>query len=596
MIAGQQQNDYCSRSRKQRRTASGEESKLATKEAELMLQDQEYFSRLPTNILAQITARLDPADLVVLARTNKFFRNLLMSRSAAHIWRTSLKSYCGEAVRDEINVELMARSDVAFANAKILGLRAERDRAALRQWREERREYIERISECSRSLENYIRLEHMKLVNQIDCVRKERASKCVFITLRYCDERTHAATIIRIMSRLIGLGWSNEDDLYYHELWEEIRPKLLSLLEIARKFRLDKDRNARLQAIYQWLDRIRGGAPPLVTMKHSLRVDPPNEDKPNSTVDLYEPFPQRADISDWQVFQDLLTSGIPIKQFPSLLSSRRRRVKQDISTWQRQTEKHLASLVRQERRNGIPKPKVIRDSLFYAVHNPSYDAAILLRADVFFYASSGLDNYAYSYGNALKIPRSVANDHPLSPNRRMLTVFQFHSRGSLIARAFLEEMGRRDASFLEFHGTQRFCCGRCESPSLMSWEQIVNHYVFEKSEWEKMRARVSTLAEHKITYNYVHDLEPQKNPLIKLLSCDKAAALKSNQARRLTQECQCNLCDKASIKHVDSQDGMAAHIRNIHGITEPKMEHFKVKNVTFRGRNEPVPDERYIVW
>ncbi|KAG9118837.1 hypothetical protein FRC07_006451, partial [Ceratobasidium sp. 392] len=125
----------------------------------------------------------------------------------------------------------------------------------------------------------------------------------------------------------------------------------------------------------------------------------------------------------------------------------------------------------------------------------------------------------------------------------------------------------------------------------------VNHYVFEKTEWEKMRARISTFAEHSITYNYAHDLEPQKNPLIKLLSCDEAMALRIHQAQRSTQECQCNLCDKASIKHVDYQDGVVAHIQNVHGINEPKTgEHFKVNKIALKGRNEPAPDKRYIVW
>ncbi|KAG9118842.1 hypothetical protein FRC07_006447 [Ceratobasidium sp. 392] len=208
------------------------------------------------------------------------------------------------------------------------------------------------------------------------------------------------------MSRLIGLGWSNRDDLRYHEckgdtdawdalvyhpqpltedVWEVIHPELISLLEIARKRRLDNDRNTRLQEICHWLSRIRNEGPPLATMKHTLRIDPPDEEKFGSTADLDEPFPQRTDILDWQVFQDLLTAEVPIKQLCSLLNRQRGDIEQEIFTWQRRTEKHLASLVRQDCSNGIPKPQIIRDSLFYAVRNPSYDAAILLRADVFFY-------------------------------------------------------------------------------------------------------------------------------------------------------------------------------------------------------------------
>ncbi|KAG9128587.1 hypothetical protein FRC07_000020 [Ceratobasidium sp. 392] len=47
----------------------------------------EGFMKLPMDIFAQISELLSPADLVILARCNKFFRNLLLQRSAVQIWR-----------------------------------------------------------------------------------------------------------------------------------------------------------------------------------------------------------------------------------------------------------------------------------------------------------------------------------------------------------------------------------------------------------------------------------------------------------------------------------------------------------------------------
>ncbi|KAF8600103.1 hypothetical protein BDV93DRAFT_589916 [Ceratobasidium sp. AG-I] len=49
----------------------------------------EAFMNLPIEIFPEIAIYLFPLDLVVLARTNKFFRQLLMRRSAIQIWRSA---------------------------------------------------------------------------------------------------------------------------------------------------------------------------------------------------------------------------------------------------------------------------------------------------------------------------------------------------------------------------------------------------------------------------------------------------------------------------------------------------------------------------
>ncbi|KAI0029158.1 hypothetical protein K488DRAFT_12223, partial [Vararia minispora EC-137] len=45
---------------------------------------------LPLDILFEIFMRLGPADLLHLARTNKAFRNVLMSRQSAFVWKAVL--------------------------------------------------------------------------------------------------------------------------------------------------------------------------------------------------------------------------------------------------------------------------------------------------------------------------------------------------------------------------------------------------------------------------------------------------------------------------------------------------------------------------
>ncbi|KAF8597030.1 hypothetical protein BDV93DRAFT_527716 [Ceratobasidium sp. AG-I] len=47
---------------------------------------------VPTEVLTEIALRLMPGDIVMLARVNKFFRSLLMRRSAAYVWRGAMQN------------------------------------------------------------------------------------------------------------------------------------------------------------------------------------------------------------------------------------------------------------------------------------------------------------------------------------------------------------------------------------------------------------------------------------------------------------------------------------------------------------------------
>ncbi|KAG9077996.1 hypothetical protein FRC06_008597, partial [Ceratobasidium sp. 370] len=122
-------------------------------------------------------------------------------------------------------------------------------------------------------------------------------------------------------------------------------------------------------------------------------------------------------------------------------------------------------------------------------------------------------------------------------------------------------MGQPDASFLEFRGIRRFSCGRCGSFTLGSWEGIVNHYIMEQIKWEKMQARIPTFTELDIAYNYAHELTPQHGPLVTLLTAE--AATSKLQAQLSARECQCRLCDRASVKYVDHECSTKTHIQNV---------------------------------
>ncbi|KAG8732742.1 hypothetical protein FRC11_011165 [Ceratobasidium sp. 423] len=47
---------------------------------------------LPVELFTEVTRHLSPTDIISLSRSNKFFRGILMQRSAGHIWRTALQN------------------------------------------------------------------------------------------------------------------------------------------------------------------------------------------------------------------------------------------------------------------------------------------------------------------------------------------------------------------------------------------------------------------------------------------------------------------------------------------------------------------------
>ncbi|CAE6397280.1 unnamed protein product [Rhizoctonia solani] len=103
---------------------------------------------MPIDIFTEIASHLLPGDIINLARSNKFFRNLLMHRSAMHIWHGAMKnvkrlpacpegmsepyylsllfsktcSMCGGAVRGEMDPMLLVRLCGPCRNANLTPL------------------------------------------------------------------------------------------------------------------------------------------------------------------------------------------------------------------------------------------------------------------------------------------------------------------------------------------------------------------------------------------------------------------------------------------------------------------------------------------
>ncbi|KAG8717328.1 hypothetical protein FRC09_014437 [Ceratobasidium sp. 395] len=473
-------------------------------------------------------------------------------------------------------------------------LKASGDNSALQLWQSDQAKYVQHKTKHSSDLDNYFISRLNNDWEQRERARKTRKSE--------------------IQSRLHALGWSRKDDMHFwsgdkdgkawyalidqpkpltERGWEKIKPKLTTLLEKNRRQNSDFKKANWARAICEELAKYR----PTSTMRKPFRIHPIKiEDKSNAGPDLAAPFPQSVDVSRYELVHSLVETEFPLKDIAKVIQERTEEIEQEVSAWQRRSENYFIGLIQETNLSQVSKSKVLRVSQDNSPYELSSNATLLLRADSFFRAGSGRAEYAYSYGNAMNLPRSD-KDVRFASLDGQLSTFDFHSKGSSIARALLAEIGSPDASFLDFSGIRRFLCGRCGSSTLMSWEEIINHYLSEEIEWEKNQPLVPIFAKLEIAYNHVHVLTPQNSPLVRLLNATEASAFETNEDSWSKKESLCRLCDRASVKRVNSEANMIAHIRSAHGITEPSStEHFKVKNVALQPRKTRVPDHEYLVW
>ncbi|KAG8724431.1 hypothetical protein FRC09_018719 [Ceratobasidium sp. 395] len=487
------------------------------------------------------------------------------------------------------------RSEVAFVKGKMSELATSNDKKSLELWISEQKQYLGCRETYSEALRDYLDNNKSEKEDQLSCLREAHASE--------------------VISRLRSLGWTNTDDMNFDgsadakawaalvyqpkiltdRVWKSMWPKLVSLLDKNRKRRLKRERAWRLQCICFKITDLRSGEP-LACMKKSLQVGQPDAlEEHDPSVSLPTPFPQEIDIGRWEVAQNLADTEFPVEKTAEMILEHDNEIWQAVRTWQRITESYFASLVRQQYTNTqLPKPQIVQDLLDESFHKLSGDAAILLRADSFFRADSGIADYAYSYGNALGVTR-LEEDKRFSSLDAQLSTFRLHSRASNIARVMLQEMGRPDASFLEFSKIQRFSCGRCGDFLSKSWEEIVNHYLLEEAQWEKRKA---DFAKVEIAYNHTHVLTPQSSPLTRLLTHEEAAALRREiPVYWYNRKHQCILCDWAGVKYVNSRKYVIVHIQNVHGIAEPEsLNHIRAKNATLKQPDTRSPNYSEIVW
>ncbi|KAJ1300168.1 hypothetical protein OPQ81_011920 [Rhizoctonia solani] len=358
------------------------------------------------------------------------------------------------------------------------------------------------------------------------------------------------------------------------EVWNELNPELVFLLEAYRESRLNKERDERridrLDCLPQLLSTLERQTPPLISFEIGEYGNPRSSRTRTVTQELA--FPDMVDTLRWPVVKSLLEADTTADEFEQAFYSHRAEIDALVVEWRNKLHKRMVDT--------IPRPDgdILRPVLTINNSNPFQDlpdeTKLLLRADSLFLISSS-STRALTYKDILHLTRSdsysLMNLGIIRPEKPLdiesISNFPL-ARGA--AQALLKSMGCPDASYLELEG--QWVCGRCHDPEPRTWTQMVEHYVQEQLLYFDVRADIRRM---NIVYHELHnpDLFTDR-PMIKYMS---TTVLDEEFAQLRGQVRQCKICAKSPIRRdVRGREGkVLKHLLDAHDIRDPKFrEHY----------------------
>ncbi|CAE6467598.1 unnamed protein product [Rhizoctonia solani] len=650
--------------KRQRATTSSTKGVVRKKHVRGKLGGLAGLVNMPIDIFTEIASHLLPGDIVSLARSNKFFRNLLMHRSAMHIWHGAMRnvpglpacppgmsephylsllfsktcSMCGGVARGRMDPVLLVRLCGPCRNANLVSLddlpvalmslisrsatsapATKRRSAGLFVLREEFTRVLAEYEEKKQSTST-LDAWNKERKEIVEKRRKQAQELTSFLLACELDRETElenakTARLSEIKRRLTKKGWSEKEMEFgwwsskqrdwnalvfqpkplTDRIWANIQPKLISFLETNREERLRVERDARKTSRWARLSELLMGIKTQNASKLRFEVQrqAPSSSGPKTTttVILQAPFPDFTCTLEWPVVKNLYETDSTAMEMKVKFEEHQEEIEALITEWQNKIQSHFANLVRDgsEVQGAILQPTTIvcaNDSDPFA--DMSDDLKLLLRADTLFYKPSlplslkrplTYDTVIRTEGlmgryNALSTGITTASTTPKLDHMR------FYTEAQEIARSLLADMGKPGASYVEMKGVGTdFTCGRCHVAEPKTWEELVQHYIEQKQLFDNIQQRASSSSHVGITYNNVHDPELYTDrPMVKYYST--TVSQEGGLGTGSRQVCQ--LCEKlpGANKVIGSKPDILAHLRDVHGVAEPKVdEHYAAQKL-----------------
>ncbi|KAG9116822.1 hypothetical protein FRC07_007425, partial [Ceratobasidium sp. 392] len=489
-----------------------------------------------------------PRDIIALSRSNKFFRNLLMNRSAIHIWHGAMRnipglppcppdmsephylaliyarncSMCGVTVSRRMDEMLRVRLCPACRNDSLISisrvsfeihnlvLSSSKIMPSKRRWDWDSHTFKSDVKEVQARLDEFkafddqLGLEKWKETRQEELsARRAQARELIAFLDGVEEDRDAELSGLRherrqeIHRRLLEHGWEEEDlEFPYYKrrdwdalveqpkpltnrIWENLRPKLIPLLEANREDRLKQEKAERMRDCRECLDEYLSGiknerepildvtirVPVIPVLNAAHTSDSPTSNIEPSTVYIKHigVFPEIVDALEWDTMQDLLEKDLPAGDMLDLVDAVRPEIVGKIYYWIHNVDTHLAGLLRQGREEDelsaeVPELTlpVVGDSSTDPFEDVTSDQKLLLRADSLFMSNRIGDRQpplvydalvAFGYRTQMNLDLSRAWRPSKAPLD--LSKFKRHTKAQAVARMLLEHVGKPNATFLE---------------------------------------------------------------------------------------------------------------------------------------------------
>ncbi|CAE6456772.1 unnamed protein product [Rhizoctonia solani] len=446
-------------------------------------------------------------------------------------------------------------------------------------WAAEKREILSRRLKHARELTDFLHIIDLAREAEIEDTKAERQEE--------------------IERRLEELGWTTEDmDFDYpgctqqrewldmisqlkvltERVWSTLQPKLVVLLEANRERRVVVERRQReferRTCLSEWFGVIKKRDNFTVEFQpHEVATTSTSGSDKAISVSYEEPFPSLAQLLNCPVVLDLYETDAPAAEMEAKFEKHRHTIEIFITEWKSRIQGHFIKLLpKGTKKISIPS-QVARNKEPSPLATIRNELKPLLRADNFFSATSLFGHVETSmYESVLRAedlmgtPPSIGTVWPQEPPS--LEHIRWDPEASKIARALVTSIGKANASYLEMTDRAIYACGRCHDTEVMTWENMVRHYVHQQ-EFYAIIQNDSELSEAGVVCNNAHDLKFRtKDPLVRY---------STTQTNDKHDQFVCKLCAKSIDldEVVASEASMLKHLSAVHGITKPKVnEHY----------------------
>ncbi|CAE7148460.1 unnamed protein product, partial [Rhizoctonia solani] len=582
---------------------------------------------LPVEVLIEVARYVHPLDLIMLARVNKFFRELLMDKRSALIWRSSRGnmpelppcpdevsepqyaamifakrcSTCGGYAPREMNPILMIRLCSYCWVEELVDANRVTDRSLLsvigapvpgqsRSWKpwclyNEARAVKLKLDELTEAgdeeaLQQW-KAERHKLVE----AKRKNAVPLERWLVKREQERARDRNDLKVThkkeieSRLIKLGWVQGDFLCY-DRWrrKQWNSMLLSTKALTDKVwdnllprllgHLELNRDERLA---RECSRRRGARQNAIyKWFETTRNHQPSFARTMSTGDANRPgvlrpaFPALSEAYEWPEYIALIENDVPHEQFLVDFEERKPEFQQSITDWRHELEARLIAMLPDD------------------THLPNFDPSPFTMTAGVGKSVKPLDALPEDTQKLLRAD-AIFTTSPLN-NRSVLYFYPHSFRWSTIdttklihyskaqefAQVLLRDLDIPNASYLGLKALGRvFRCGRCPQAIVgnCAWEDIINHYLETFSSWKTATQQRQVRSNKNFVYIDTHDVNSEipDRPLVRMSAQETA----SGHTLAWTQS-HCLVCQGVGIYGGVHSQAIMDHLRDVHLVEEPE--------------------------